>query len=190
MDQAEQQYRARLALDPEDWVAQLVTRTKALVDSFKLNQSQAMSKERLNARRPAWPAFEVGNVVMVFFHQKLGKLDTHWRGPFRVVECRSLNVYQVELVDDPRRSYRVHVERLRPFDMSRMMEPGLKRRTLTRAHYLVEYILDVRDTTDGPRALVQWAGFEEEDATWEPVELVKDLDAYQAYRKLEMLRGV
>ncbi|MDP6494302.1 MAG: RNase H-like domain-containing protein, partial [Dehalococcoidia bacterium] len=190
MQEAEQQYRARVALDPEDWVAQLVTRTKTLVQAFKENQSRAMSKERANARRPAWPKFMVGDVVMVFFHQVLGKLDTHWRGPFRVIECGDLHVYRVALVEDPRRSYRAHVERLRPFDASRMLQPGLQRRIMLKTRYLLESVLDVKETEDGPHALVRWAGFEEEDATWEPVRLVQDTEAYKTYCKLASLRGV
>jgi hypothetical protein len=71
-----------------------------------------------------------------------------------------------------------------------MLQPGLQRRAMLKTRYLLESVLDVKETEDGPHALVRWAGFEEEDATWEPVRLVQDTEAYKTYCKLASLHGV
>ena len=181
LEAAQEQYRARMALDPDDWIAQLVSQHGLMLDAFRKNQAAAMDKSRTNARRTPWPVFTVGDAVMVYFRKKLGKLDTHWRGPFRVVERGHLHTYTVQMVGDPRRSYVVHAERLRTFDAARMPGPTLQCRRMTGARYMVDEVTDVKTTAQGKLAFVKWQGFEAEDSTWEPLALVKNLRAYADY---------
>jgi len=82
--------------------------------------SSAQVAAQYNRKRSAPPVFKPGDHVLVYFPDRISKAHTFYRGPFVVLSpsdssgnyyrCRDL----VQLIE-----YDVHVERMKPFDMSR-----------------------------------------------------------------------
>jgi len=83
--------------------------------------STAMVTAQYDSERIAPPSFAIGDHVLVYFPDRESKTLTHYRGPFRIaapVDGSHGNYYVVKDVVQ-QTEYEVHVERLKPFDMSR-----------------------------------------------------------------------
>lgn len=117
------------------------------------------------------------------------KLAVKWLGPFSITERVGQNAYKLAL---PRR-FKIHpvfnADKLKPYRESErfpsapMRPPPLPEFT-DGQHYEVESILSRKRVRSRYQYLVKWAGYPEEEATWEPLsnltnvmDLVRDFDA-------------
>ena len=108
-----------------------------------------------------------------------GKLLVQWRGPYRITDIRSPLIYEItHLVSGQTKE--VHASRLKLYHDSslnlteELLDHAARQGDLYEAERLAKAQYDRRTRTW--EALVLWKGFEESEATWEPIEmLVKDV---------------
>jgi hypothetical protein len=114
--------------------------------------------------------FEKGDFVLVGTSKRKDKLEARWKGPFRIVNVINDSVFQVEdvLTNSVKE---VHSVRLRPYN-DRDLNSSVK-----------EYI-QRRGTRE---VLVRWRGFDEDEATWEPLDTILE-DVPQLYREFRRSR--
>ena len=98
----------------------------------------AHSAAYYDSSRLAPPVFNPGDTVLVYFEDRPTKSHTYYRGPFVVLSPADLsgNYYtvrdMVQLTE-----YTVHVERMKPFDMSRTTLAEQAQRQLPSSEYLI-----------------------------------------------------
>eukprot|EP00752_Nemacystus_decipiens_P007839 g7004.t1 len=168
------------ALDPEamklhvknivDAQAKLHKQVATLVEKNRAKQRNAASRGQL-------PDFAVGDYVMVARVRRAGptpKLAATWTGPWRVVTAEQKHVYGVQnIISGEVRD--VHVARLRFYSDSALeVTSDLKevfQQTFNQGEFEMEALLNIGQAHDGSGYLVRvrWAGFEEDEDTWEPL---------------------
>jgi hypothetical protein len=140
----------------------------------------AMGNARSGVIRERFPGvkeanFALGDFVLVAtpIGQHTPKLQARWRGPMRisayVPDSQNL-VYEVtDLVT--KKVQQVHAERLRPFHDASLNVTVELRDLLAQygGEYLMERIVAIRHHSEGIQIKVTWKGFNEEEATWEPI---------------------
>jgi hypothetical protein len=112
--------------------------------------------------------FDAGQYAWLY-DETPGKTTYAWHGPVQVISTVRSNVCEVQdLVT--KRKQQVHVERLRPFDHSRVpVDDVLKIAARRGALYVTEAIREHRKNQDGSTSiLVKWLGWPESANTWEP----------------------
>jgi hypothetical protein len=136
------------------------------------NEAQEMNMKKsvvkANKTRKGLKQFSVGDVVMVFFHDRAGKVDTFWKAAFKVVAVIQPNVYSLQHAFRPSEMYTVHGERMLPFDITRVNATVAARLPANLAkEYVLEKILAHRVRKDGiVEVLCKWLGFEDIENTW------------------------
>lgn len=146
-------------------------RTRRREDAIRQHNAQTHIKE-IN--------FEIGDFVMVAKRQKHDghKLRVVWNGPRQVVKAVSDLVYECEdLVNGDIQE--VHANRLKLYCDSTLnvSQDLLDTIDHNEVHYnIVEHLLDLRFNADTGiyEIQVQWRGFEEEEPTWEPVNVLQE----------------
>jgi tRNA nucleotidyltransferase/poly(A) polymerase len=120
-----------------------------------------------------------GDFVLVATSKPKDKLEARWKGPFRIVTRVNDSVFEVEaLILNSENE--VHVTRLRPYN-DRELNSQLKEHIQYHNHcFEVIEILDEREHKGIKEVLVKWRGFEDDEATWEPQEVIAE-DVPQLY---------
>ena len=128
---------------------------------------------------------------------KLGsapKLVTTWTGPWRVVSGGSPHVYNVQDIVTGE-TKEVHVVRMRAYVDSSLAVgaevQGLFEMTKHQGEYEIQDILNIGEdplNAGDYKVQVAWVGLDDEDPTWEPVEVMfKDVPKFLV-RKLKQMR--
>jgi hypothetical protein len=127
--------------------------------------------------------FEKGDFVLVGTGKIKDKLEARWKGPFRITRVVNESVFEVEnLITGSCKE--VHYVRLRPYndaDLNAQIKEHLQYHTQC---FEVKEILKERDNKGTKELLVKWRGFEEEEATWEPLETIIE-DVPQLYESFK-----
>ncbi|CAB1109586.1 unnamed protein product [Ectocarpus sp. CCAP 1310/34] len=157
--------------------------------------------QRAAASRGDLPAFTVGDYVMVARVRRSGitpKLSSTWTGPWRVVSAAKKHVYGVQnIVNGQVRD--VHVARLRFYADSELnVTSDLKdvfQHSFGQGEHEMESILNIGPAHDGSGYLVRvrWAGFEEDEDTWQPLsDIYQDAPQFlkQELRKMKLSKEV
>jgi Chromo (CHRromatin Organisation MOdifier) domain len=120
------------------------------------------------------PNFDIGDYVLIAkreFHAG-EKLTLRWRGPRRIISALSDHVYEVQDLENGRIAT-VHSSRIRFYhDPSLNVTADLLQHIAnTEQGYAVKAIQDIRfdAASNSFQVLVYWIGFDDEDATWEPL---------------------
>jgi hypothetical protein len=139
----------------------------------KSRQSRALTKGVQT------PNLDIGDYVLVAkrtFHAG-EKLTLRWRGPRRVVAALSDHVFEVQDLETGSVTP-VHSSRLRYYhDPSLDITADLLQQIAhTEQGYAVNSIRDIRldETTQSLFVHVFWLGFEDADATWEPLAAINE----------------
>ena len=141
----------------------------------------ARDRKRVAASTGSMPNFEVGDYVLVGRVRKLGsapKLVTTWTGPWRVVSGGSPDVYNVQGIVTGE-TEEVHVVRMRAYADSSLAVgtevQGLFEMTKHQGEYEIQDILNIGEdplNAGDYKVQVAWVGLDDEDPTWEPVEVM------------------
>ena len=135
------------------------------------------------AKSPQNPTeFAVGDLVLASYPDRApDKLTPRWQGPFLVKKVEG-NRYSCKDLRD---------RKIRQFDISRLKKyvedpqrDNVQVAGVDHQEYIVEAILSHRGPVKKKSKmefLVRWAGYSEEENSWEPYAAVKDLAALDAY---------
>ena len=141
-----------------------------------------------NAQNRHGTRFEVGDFVLVACHgtaaiiAKPPKAVVCWQGPYVIVDTptHSTTEYYVRLVGQPAsvKAKLVHWQRLLRFAGRDFKCPAWLSKSANHDihEYVVDRFLGWRHGDDGVQLQVLWRGFEQADATWEPIsQLLEDV---------------
>jgi transposase InsO family protein len=132
--------------------------------------------------------YHVGDSVLVMHRdgQREHKLATVWRGPSKVRARLDENSYEVTdvLLGNSRR---VHVTRMRPFDMTRTTEEAEAVAAAPEGTYIVKEILGHEWRGNELAVLVWWKGYPKAEATWQEASTLGAILVYQLYCELHTL---
>ena len=156
----------------------------------------ARDRERVAANAGSMLNFEVGDSVLMRV-RKLGsapKLVTTWTGLWRVVLSGSPHVYNVQDIVTGE-TKEVHVMRMRAnVDSSLAVGPvvqGLLEMTKHQDEYEIQDILNIGEyplKAGDYKGQVAWVGLDDEEYTWEPVEVMFSGVPKFFVRKLKQMR--
>ena len=159
---------------------------RQVANSTTLRRNQATTS--YNQRTGVRPVnFAKGDFVLKG-RAKLGKkLQLTWTGPFRVTECRSEYLFEVEDLVTKERTV-AHGRRLKHFRNAdyEVTEDLLQHLDYQRGELLViESFDDIREKNGQIECLVKWKGFEESENDWLTAELLQEdvPDLYREYLK-------
>ena len=142
--------------------------------------------------------FEVGDQVLldarnlssdIESRRPSKKLQSRYEGPFKILEKTSSVDYKLELPAHWRMHPVIHVSLLKKYQENteefpeRNILSPLPEQIDEHEEYEVEQILDRRTKYKKPEYLVKWKGYELHDATWEPLENLKN--AQEAIKEFE-----
>jgi Chromo (CHRromatin Organisation MOdifier) domain len=107
------------------------------------------------------------------------KLTPRFTGPYKVVQVISPTAYKLDLPAAMRIHPVFHVSLLKPYQASNEFlrptpPPAVILPDTEHAEYEVETILDKRILRNRPQYLVKWLGYPLHDATWEPLDHLKN----------------
>jgi len=153
---------------------------------------QRRSNPRAFAQPTAKRKYKASDIVLLQRRQgKPGKLDTLFVGPFRVLKVNSKAVLLHDLITDKR--FEAHEKHLRPFVAEDHVDDNMLQRLAAKTRqdeYVVEEIVNHRLKSDKSmhkqnvrikncEFQVHWLGHDH--STWEPYNVVKDLEALTDY---------
>ncbi|SNX87991.1 related to Gag-pol polyprotein [Melanopsichium pennsylvanicum] len=156
-------------------------------------QAQSRAVEQYNRKRKDIE-FKVGDRVYVSTknwatRRPTAKLNTRFAGPFPVIERIGRRAYRIQLPSSVRVHNVFHVSML-----ERTKDSKLEGRSTIQPYptlhdedleFEVEAIVDIRRRQGQVEYLVQWKGYPEEAASWEPAEAVNAPQLIQEYERLE-----
>jgi len=135
--------------------------------------------QRHNARTHVRPInFSQGDFVLrgVLRKEKGGKASVKWRGPFRVVACRSEYIFLIkDLLSG--NELEVHGRRLKFFRNKDFEVTEEVRNHLAYQEnelLVVRSFEDIRANAGTVELLVHWRGFEKDESSWEPLDLMRE----------------
>jgi hypothetical protein len=146
----------------------------------RLRMARWYDKHHLKA-----PEFKPGDEVMldrrnVQTKRPMNKLDHKKMGPFKVTKAVGRRAYQLELPPQMRIHPVFHVSLLEPYkspaDPQRRVEPPEVEEIDGEVNWVVREVADSRVNRQKKivEYLVLWEGYEQEDATWEPWEHLRN----------------
>jgi hypothetical protein len=144
-----------------------VIEQKSIMRSRKRNASSNRNKrsQRVN--------FDLGDFVLVATVNRKDKLEAKWKGPFRITKVLNELVYEVQnLLTNKKKE--VHAIRLSQFQDSKIDSNVKEYIQFHNDNYEIEEIMDKRINQGVEEVLVKWKGFEPEESTWEPLEIIKE----------------
>ena len=155
------------------------------------------NRKRVAASVGSMPNFEVGDYVLVARVRKLGStptLVTTWTGPWRVVSSGSPHVYNVQGIVTGE-AKEVHVVRMRAYAHSSLAVgaevQGLFEMTKHQGEFEIQDILNIGEDplkAGDYKVQVAWVSLDDEDPTWEPLDVMfKDVPKFLV-RKLKQMR--
>jgi len=111
---------------------------------------------------------------MIWNERPKSKVSARYSGPWRVKDCLSNYVYVIQhLLTQTLKT--VHVEKMLLYSGKEFPNlKDLKEHLLFHKKdvYEVDEILDVTQSDDQKYVLVKWLGFENDEATWEPFDII------------------
>ena len=131
------------------------------------------------------PEFKAGDLVMldrrnVQTKRPMNKLDHKKMGPFKVLKTVGRRAYQLELPPQMKIHPVFHINLLEPYripaDSQRRIEPPEVEEIDGEENHVVREVADSRVNRSKKKVeyLVLWEGYEQEDATWEPWEHLRN----------------
>ncbi len=131
------------------------------------------------------PEFKAGDLVMldrrnVQTKRPMNKLDHKKMGPFKVLKTVGRRAYQLELPPQMKIHPVFHINLLEPYripaDSQRRIEPPEVEEIEREENHVVREVADSRVNRSKKKVeyLVLWEGYEQEDATWEPWEHLRN----------------
>ncbi len=134
-----------------------------------------------NNRTPRW-------VLVRYPERAPSKLISPYRGPMRVHETIQSGGHTVAFIvsdawssDNPRH-LKVDASRVRYFAQGNLSDEQVVALASTDVHeYGVDRITDKRSGPNGTEYLVEWTGYEPEEATWEPADALQDVQALSEF---------
>jgi hypothetical protein len=146
----------------------------------RLRMARWYDKHHLKA-----PEFKPGDEVMldcrnVQTKRPMNKLDHKKMGPFKVTKAVGRRAYQIELPPQMRIHRVFYVSLLEPYkspaDPQRRVEPQEVEEIDGEVNWVVREVADSRENRQKKIVLylVLWEGYEQEDATWEPWEHLRN----------------
>jgi len=164
------------------YLSDLIGDQKRLVAASDAHQQKVV--DTYLAKSPAEPTqFAVGDLVLISYPERApSKLHSRWRGPYRVTAiagnrytCEDLRTQATKVYD---------ITRLKKY----INDPGrdpLEVAAVDADEFIVDKIVDHRGSLPKSKLefRVRWAGYTDEDDTWEPYKNVKDLAALDAYAR-------
>ena len=164
-------------------VVDMVTRCPIELEIMHKTVCTALSKRRQASRshmsrgKPA--NFHIGEFVLLATRDRStrSKLDLRWAGPYRIVSTSSEWVFQIETILTGAVTT-AHSSRLRFYCDSLLEVSAAVKRHAAKfdAAYEVDEIIGHRvNASSGVEEMcVRWAGFEEEDSSWEPLQTLQE----------------
>ena len=100
-------------------------------------------------------------------------------GPYKIVQVISPTAYKLDLPATMRIHPMFHVSLLKPYQASNeflrpIPPPAITLSDFEHKEYKVKTILNKRVLRNKPQYLVKWMGYPLHDATWEPLEHLKN----------------
>src|SRR3954463_7821405 len=186
-----------------EWLEHLNNTMKQVTDALvlaKANQETNANKKRRDLQ------FDIGDQVLLSSNhinltsqsaRPTKKLQHRYIGPYQIIQKVSPVAYKLELPDTLKVHLVFHVSLLRPYknpqDFPDQEPPTTPPPPITidnTPEYEVEHILDHRIRHKKPEYLVKWVGYPEYDATWEPLENLKNAEeALQEYKASGTMLG-
>ncbi len=164
-------------------------------DLVKYNVALSLSEQdkaekAKRARLPAPVSRRTPKWVLVKYPERPpSKLLSTYRGPMKVHAVTQREghtvAYTVSDAWNPSaQRLKVDAARVSLFNQGDLTDAQVEELSATDVHeYGVDRILQSRDSPTGPEYLVEWTGYEPEEATWEPEDALKHLSAFTAFRQ-------
>jgi hypothetical protein len=134
------------------------------------------AKSRAASKQFPFPNFDLGDFVLVGrLLARPNKLALEWTGPCRVVGVHSHWLYDVQTLYEPMTTTLHHISRLKFYcESSRASVEDLVQHAVAHQDlFLIDSLLECRNSDNQWEILVQWKGFALEEATWEPLAVLQ-----------------
>ena len=154
---------------------------KVFIENSKKHQERII-KNYLEKSPPNPATFEVYDLVLVAYPVRPpNKLFPYWKGPYRVLEKIRTNVYLCKhLTNNVIRE--LDVARLKLFIPSGLINPVEVAVLDVDNDFVIDHIKDHRGNTKRTlKFLVKWAGYGDEDNSWEPLKNLEECIALDDY---------
>jgi hypothetical protein len=143
----------------------------------QISKMRKDARARYDQRNKAKSAnFSLGDYVLVAKIQKVfrDKLSLNWNGPYRIIEVISNHLFRVESLLDTKDTKVVHSQRLKFYhdESLRLTEHILRYAKQDKQTYDIDRLLDLKSNGSSYDVYVKWQGFDEQESTWEPIEVL------------------
>jgi hypothetical protein len=161
---------------------------KIMQDKFKMDL-EVRQREANDVNPMKVVTFSIDEYVLVTYPTKRpNKLSSLYRGPMKIVRMIRDDIYEIlDLVS--MKTIKVHVDRLRKFNVELSPEEMLELAAKDVEEFVVAEILEhryaagKRKTKANLEFKVSWEGYDPEFDSWEPYAAIKDVAALDKYSK-------